>query len=66
MAGTTHLGGSRPLLPSRRVLFGVGLALSGVLGVFGVVRADGGALDWALRGVWGSRTVEGGGKALSR
>ena len=51
MAGTTHSGGSRPLLPSRRVLFGVGLALSGVLGVFGVVRADGGALDWALRGV---------------
>lgn len=55
-----------PLVPSLRVLFGVGLALSGVLGAFGVVRADAGALASPLRGVWGSRTVDGTGKALSR
>jgi hypothetical protein len=38
-------------MPSLRVLFGVGLALSGVFGVFGVVRVDGGAFEADLRGV---------------
>lgn len=67
MVGASHCGGSSSLFPSLRVLFGVGLALCGVLGVFGVVRADGGALEVALRGVWGSRVAEAGaGRVLSR
>ena len=62
MQGMVHSGGST-LFPSLCELRGVFFALRS--GVLGVVRADAGALEAALRGVWGSREVVAG-NALSR